>query len=245
MLVIYTISIRKLLKPWRLGALLFIALIPLLPLLIFQFITTIETSLTPILNLVFMLVVPLVALITGPSVFGDEIEEKTLSYITLTPIKRTYIVLAKMLAAFTVAAFFVVFSVVICISIATATTVNIEDGATRPLLASVTGSLVGVAAYSAILTWIGLVVSRPLAIGFMYVIIWEAALVNIFEAIFSGSGFRYISVSHYMRGIVSAIDSTIVDANTINLASSLIGAGVVITIFFLLGVRRLKRMDLV
>ena len=139
------------------------------------------------------IVIPLIALATATASFGNEIDDRTLSNLTLTPMPRWKIVLPKLLATMSINGSFLLASVIISVAIA-------YDGDSDALLGATVGALLGIAAYSALFMWLGLQTSRALLTGLLYVFLWEL--------LFSGfvSGIRFLSVRAYTMGIIHGID---------------------------------------
>jgi ABC-2 type transport system permease protein len=61
------------------------------------------------------------------------------------------------------------------------------------------GAVVGAVIYNAIFVMISAATTRAIAVGLLYVLIWEAVLANFV------SGARLLSVSHYALGIANGI----------------------------------------
>lgn len=157
----------------------------------------------------------------------------TLSYLVLKPVPRWRIAIPKVLA-----------SVVICgpllIGSGVAAALLGFDGDVRAAIAVGVALLAGVLAYSAIFTWAGLVTSRALAFGLLYVLLWEGVIGSFIR------GVDYLSVRGYTLGIMHGLDKTTfqpLDGNVIEFPVAVAGALAVTAIFLVLGVRRLRRMD--
>ena len=97
---------------------------------------------------------------------------------------------------------------------------------------------VGVAAYAAAFTWLGLITTRALGFGLIYVLLWEALITSFL------SGARYLSIRSYIFGTAHGLnDQAFGEDLTIAMTPALVGAALVTVVFFLLTVRRLSRMD--
>ncbi len=99
---------------------------------------------------------------------------------------------------------------------------------------------VGVVLYSALFLWAGLVTSHPLALGLLYVFVWEGLFGSFVH------GIRYLSIRQYTLGIARAVDASRFagpDQSVLGSAGAVVGSAVVVTAFALLVVRRLRRMD--
>jgi len=97
----------------------------------------------------------------------------------------------------------------------------------------------GVVAYGAIFTWAGLVTTRALPFALIYVLLWEGVVSSFIQ------GVDYLSVRGYTLPIMSGINKASFPAledRVIELPVAIGGAAVVTVVFFLLGVRRPRRM---
>ncbi len=178
-------------------------------------------------------ILPIVTMALATAAFVDEVEDRTLSYLVLKPVPRSHMVLPKLIASIVVAAPLIVVSGV------AATFIGLS-GETRDLLAVAVALAAGVAAYASIFTWAGLVTTRALAFGLVYVILWEGVV-----ATFLG-GVRYLSVRGYTIGILHGIEGDRFEAlgeRAIEFPAAVTGAIVMTLVFFGLAVRRLRNMD--
>ena len=116
---IYGLTIRALLGQRRTLALVLLSLAPVLMALVFSLAADADADPHSFYSrLVQRLFIPvitaLVALIVGVSAMGDEREDGTILYLAATPLPRLGIVVAKILAAWTVCVALLVPSVVVC-----------------------------------------------------------------------------------------------------------------------------------
>lgn len=117
-------------------------------------------------------VAPLIGVAIGSIAFGNEVEDRTLANLTLSPLPRWQIVRPKLAACIAVAGPFVVGSAFFTSWLA----FNHDVTATAAVTAS---SLVGVMLYSALFLWLGLVTRQAIGVGLAYIVLWEG--------LFSGS----------------------------------------------------------
>ena len=187
-------------------------------------------------GLIAALVMPIVTMTLATASFGNELEDRTLSFIALQPIARWKIALAKLAAPALTAV------PLVTLGAAAAAWIELSGnaGAARTALAIAISVAAGSFAYCCVFTWLGLMTSRALAAALVYVFLWEAAV-----ATFIG-GARYLSVRGFTLGMMNGMDekglSTLAD-RAIELPAAIIGAAAVSLIFYALTVRRLKRMD--
>ena len=187
-------------------------------------------------GLIAALVMPIVTMTLATASFGNELEDRTLSFIALQPIARWKTALAKLAAPALTAV------PLVTLGAAAAAWIELsgDAGAARTALAIAVSVAAGSFAYCCVFTWLGLMTSRALAAALVYVFLWEAAV-----ATFIG-GARYLSVRGFTLGMMNGMDeeglSTLAD-RAIELPAAIIGAAAVSLIFYALTVRRLKRMD--
>jgi ABC-2 type transport system permease protein len=147
-----------------------------------------------IFGLVFQVLIPLTALVFASGMVQDDVEEQTLTYLLVRPIPRWMIYFCKLLATFLVAlARGVIFT------IAALALIYWEDPALwttvipgRALLISALLTL-SLFAYVAIFGFLSLWVRRTLAVGAIYIVVFEGVLANIDFV------FRYATVMFFIR----------------------------------------------
>ena len=178
-------------------------------------------------------ILPLAMLVMAAATFGNELEDKTLGYLTLKPVARWKIVLAKFLATLLVG------GVPVALSGLVATLIVVNDDAAGAAAVGL-GLLLGAAAYGAGFVLAGLLTRHALPIGVVYVFIWEAALASVLD------GVRFVSVRQYTLGFIHGIDEVQLSTLDIELGivAGLIGLTVVPVVYLGLAVRRLGRMDI-
>ena len=178
-------------------------------------------------------ILPLVTMALATASFGNELEDKTLSYIMLKPVPRWKIALPKLIAPILVAGPLVV------ISGAAAAYIGLDSGFKTPLAVGV-ALLVGVVAYSAVFTWAGLITTRTLSFAIVYVFLWEGVVSTFI------SGVRYLSVRGYTLAVMHGLDETGLESisdRVIEFPAAIGGALLVSAVFFWLTIWRLRKMD--
>lgn len=232
---IYVLTLRQLTGRWRLVILGVLAAMPItIAALMLQLdkAPSVREFEAGILSAMFAgAIVPLMLLALAGVTFANEVEDRTLANLVLSPIPRWQIALPKLLASITVAGPFVVISAAVTAHIA-------YVGDMVATMALTAGMLVAVVTYAALFTWLGLVTTQAIGIGLLYVVIWEG--------LFSGfvAGVRLLSLRHYALAVVKGLDprrfSTLSLPElpvVLSLCAVLIGG------FTWLTVRRLRRMD--
>jgi ABC-2 type transport system permease protein len=178
-------------------------------------------------------IMPIVTMALATAAFGGELGDHTLSYLVLKPIRRSLIVLPKLLASI------VVGGPLLIASGAVATLLGL-DGNGQAAVAVGVALFAGVVAYAAIFTWAGLISTRALSFGLIYVFLWEGVLSTFL------SGVRYLSVRGYTLAILHGMDEKsfeVLGQRVIEFPAGVVGAAAVTIVFFMLTVRRLRRMD--
>ena len=236
---IFLLSIRQLTGPVRLGLILLLSALPVVLAVILSLtggqdgIGRDDFVNVMLSGLLVAGVLPIVVMTLGTAAFGNEVEDGTLGNLALMPLARWQIVLPKLLATLTISVPIIVASGVVTSLIGLGLDV-------RAALSVAVALLLGVAAYSAIFTWTGLVTGRALAVALLYVILWE----GIIGSLISGVG--YLSVRGYTLAIMHGLDSEAFDAvgdRVIALPAAIAGALLVTAVFYGLAVWRLTRMD--
>jgi ABC-2 type transport system permease protein len=173
----------------------------------------------------FSVLLPLTALIIGTSVLGAEIDDGSAIHLLATPVRRAEVVLTK----FAVAAGLVMLFAAVPELIAGLLAPNESKLAWALFI----GALVGSVIYSAVFVMASVLTTRAIAIGLLYVLIWEGLLGNLV------GGARILSVAHYSLGVANAIDPDPNLGAGLTLATSVILGAVVTAGSLVLASRRL------
>jgi ABC-2 type transport system permease protein len=176
-------------------------------------------------------IAPLVVLAIAAPAFANEIEDRTLANLTLSPIPRWQIVLPKLLATLTIAGPFIAAS-------ALATSYVAFLGDVRAVVAVTVSCLVGVALYAAAFIWLGLVTTQAIGLGLLYIVLWEG--------FFSGfvSGVRLLSIRHHAIALMHGLDARrFASDDHLGLTAAVVTSTIAFGGLVLLSVRRLRRMD--
>ena len=174
---------------------------------------------------------PLIVLAIAAAAFANEIEDRTLANLTLSPIPRWQIAVPKLLATITIAAPFMAVS-----AFFTSYVAFLGDAAAT---AAVTlSAIVAVALYASAFVWLGLVSTQAIGIGLLYIVLWEG--------FFSGyvTGVRFLSIRHHAIWLMHGIDERrFASADELSLAVAIVLSVLVFSGFLLLSIRRLRKMD--
>jgi ABC-2 type transport system permease protein len=155
----------------------------------------------------FSVLLPLTALIIGTSVLGAEVDDGSIVHLLATPVRRSSVVATKFLVATGLTVIFAAVPELIAALIAgggsappPAGHAGGADGLVSLSTSQfATGLFVGALAcsviYNAVFVMVSVATTRAIAVGLLYVLVWEALLANFV------SGARLLSVSHYGLGI--------------------------------------------
>jgi ABC-2 type transport system permease protein len=151
----------------------------------------------------FSVLLPLTALIIGTSVLGAEVDDGSIIHLLATPVRRSSVVATKFLVATGLTMIFAAVPELIAALIAgggSASPVGDKVGLVSISTSQfATGLFVGALAcsviYNAVFVMVSVATTRAIAVGLLYVLVWEVLLANFV------SGVRLLSVSHYGLGI--------------------------------------------
>lgn len=177
----------------------------------------------------FGAVVPLVALIVGTGVFGNEIDDGTLVHSLATPQSRQTIVLTKLAVAVGATAA----AVLPAMFVAGLLTDGVRLG-----LGLAAGAGVAVLAYCAMFVALSLVTSRPVLIGLGYIVVWEGLLGS-----FVG-GTKVLAVRQFAIAVADAASGTNLIHGTVAVPVALCVAAAFGVGGTLLAVHRLRSFQL-
>ena len=249
MLTVFSLTLRQLTGSRRQAILWLFAASPLAMAILIRVLSDDYTNviLERLFDLLLVAVVlPLVVAILATTALGDDVEDRTLSYILLRPIPRWQIVAAKYVSVVVLSAVPLLLMGAAMAGVAfidDAEDLNDYENVIRPILGIVAGLALGVLAYSAAFMWLGLISGQALGLAIVYVFVWEGAAANIF------GGIRYLSIRSYslitMReaGGSTLYEISPVAGAEIAVAVALGGAAAIVIAFLALTLIQLKNMD--
>lgn len=136
------------------------------------------------------LVVPVVPLVLGSAAIGNWVEDETLVYLWLRPVRRSVIAAASALASLTVAL------PVVLISVGTMAVIG-SGGDGGVVTGALIGATVAGVAYTTLFVLVGSLLKRSLLWGLVYVFIWEFFVAR------AGAGAARLSISSYAGSLLS------------------------------------------
>lgn len=176
-----------------------------------------------------LIFVPLVVLVFSSTTLGTLREERTLLYFWLRPIGRWQIAVAALISAW------IVLLPLVTIPTGIFAAVVGEGSDISGVLAA---SVVGVVAYGAVFTLLGLFTQRALVWGLVYVLVWEGFIGGL-----SDTAGRF-SIRNYTRSILSRItDAPLIDDPDSILTVIIVTAAIAIASLALTSLT-LNRMDI-
>jgi len=232
---VYLLTLRQLSGRWRLLVMTVLAAMPvaiaMLMLASRNAPSVAEFELVVLSGMLAGSIGPLVVLAIAGAAFANELEDRTLANLTLSPVPRWQIALPKLLAAITLAGPFIVVSAFFTSYVAFL-------GDRTATIAVTVSALVGVALYASAFVWLGLITTQAIGIGLLYIVLWE----GFFAGFVAGA--RMLSIRHYTIALMHGLDGRrFAGGSHMSLVPALIVAVVVLGGFLLLSLRRLRRMD--
>lgn len=174
------------------------------------------------------LATPLIALLLGTSAFSAETDDGTLLYLVTTTTPRWWIVMARLLFASLLTG--ILTSLSVFASGFLAVGLSDPEGIVSAYTVAV---FYGGVTYAALFTMLALLTRRALVAGLIYVLFWEGALSDTFQAI------QYLSVRKWMTAIAEPMIAGGGDGAGPSATYALVGALVVVAVTVYVGGRRL------
>jgi ABC-2 type transport system permease protein len=206
---IFLLTVRQFLAGRAARVVVALAMLPALFALIFLFgpadLSPYRFLVTQFQELVLPTLLPIAVLLLATAAFGNELEDRTLPYLTMKPIGRWRIVLEKWLAVVVIALPAMLAGLVLSTLIAGR---NPVDTATRtpsptdlwPLLGAMAAStLVGLILLASVFLLVSLVAPRALLVGMVYVFAWESLLGRLLP------GVQTFSIRHAAESVFVAL----------------------------------------
>jgi len=182
---------------------------------------------------------PLIILVLATSAFGDEIEDRTLPYLTLKPMARFRIVIEKLIGSVMISGPILIGGIAISYLLVMRGDWDQEQNL-RLLGAMAAASAVATLAYSSIFMLVSLLISRALVAALIYSFVWETILGRFVP------GLRYVSIRHFVRSIFSAVadDRRFTFSNSASLTAAVATLLIASAIAIALSTWRLRSMSL-
>jgi ABC-2 type transport system permease protein len=236
---IAAVTVRSLLGRRRSLLLVLLALLPIAIALLIRASGRLHTGGHDVVDavmdrLIVTTLLPLVALVFGTAVLGSEIEDGTAVFLIVKPVERWRIVTAKLAVAVGLAV-----AIVAPTALISGFLLETGGGTLAGPIGAAIGASFGAAAYVSVFFALSLVTSRALAIGIVYVIVWEGILAGLLE------GTRVLSIRQYTLGITAFVtDPGHSDPSLLDGTTALLLAIVAIAVGALIAVRRLSTFEI-
>jgi len=146
---------------------------------------------------IFATVLPIVSLVTASPVFSDEIEDRTLPILALTPIPRWQIVLPKWTTAFAVAV------VPVAISAFVSAVIGSDSNTLTSATAVSVGVVFGCLCYTSLFAFLGTITGRSVIIGLLYIVAWEVLFASVIPSL------NYLSIGQFAIAIAAQIEPNV------------------------------------
>ncbi|MGH3878454.1 MAG: ABC transporter permease subunit [Actinophytocola sp.] len=180
-------------------------------------------------NLGLSVILPLTALIVGSSVLGLEIDDGTITHVLTKPLPRSEIVLSKLVVAW------VVTTVAIGVPLAAAALIA---GSSTLAAGIVVAAAVGSLAYCALFLALSVLSKRPVAVGLVYIMLWENVLVSFVD------GARVFSVREHAMTFADAVGETPFIDSSVSLGTAMVMSAVFIVVGTVGATQRLRSFAL-
>jgi ABC-type transport system involved in multi-copper enzyme maturation permease subunit len=131
----------------------------------------------------------------GTSLMADEVEDKTITYLFVRPVRRGAVLVGKYLA-YLACTVFVVLPSVMLVYLLVVPMQGSLGGSFIDLLKDLSLLALGLAVYGALFAFIGAKFNRPLLIGLIFIFGWEQAALA-----FPGY-MKKFTVAYYLQGLV-------------------------------------------
>lgn len=184
--------------------------------------------------LIVAVLLPIMALVIGTSIFGAEVDDGTITYVLGKPVPRWRIVLTRIVIAGLLTAGVLVPSTL-------ASSLIGLQGVDAPgvVMAFTVAVAAGSLLYCALFVALSLSTRRALVAGMVYVVIWEGLLSNTF------GGSRALSIRQYTLSIADGLtDAKGIDLSQLDVNTALVAATVVAVLVTLHAIRRLRTFEI-
>ena len=177
---------------------------------------------------------PIVGLVFGTAALGAELEDGTAVFILVKPIERWRIVLGKLIVAVGLSIALVAPASFIAGAILGPGGTGISGG-----VGAAVGTAIGATVYATVFFALSLVTGRALAIGLVYVLVWEGVLAGLLE------GVAALSIRQYTLAITAAISTPgATDPGLLDPRVALALSAVAVAVAALVAVRRLSSYEI-
>jgi ABC-2 type transport system permease protein len=180
-------------------------------------------------NLGLSVILPLTALIVGSSVLGLEIDDGTITHLLTKPLPRSEIVLSKLAVAW------IVTTVATGVPLAVAA---LLAGSASLAVGLVLGAAFGALAYSALFLALSVMTKRPVAVGLVYIMLWENVLVGFVD------GARVFSVREHATTLADTVGNSDLLTSSVPMGTAVVMSALFIVAGTVAATQRLRSFAL-
>jgi ABC-2 type transport system permease protein len=174
-------------------------------------------------------ILPLTALIVGSSALGLEVDDGTITHLLTKPLPRSEIILSKLAVSWLVTTVATGVPLAVCALLA---------GSGSLAVGLVVGAAIGGLAYSALFLALSVMTKRPVAVGLVYLVLWENILVSYV------SGARVFSVRQHATAIADSIGNTPLIDSSLTVTTALVMSVVFVVVGVVGATQRLRSFAL-
>jgi ABC-2 type transport system permease protein len=179
----------------------------------------------------FTVVLPLVSLIIGTSVLGAEIDDGSVVHLLATPVPRVQVVVSKFLVA---VALTIAFGAV---PEYLAAAIGKGPGSSLAIGLGI-GALVASVIYNALFVMLSALTTRAIAIGLLYLLVWEGLLANLVP------GVGLLSVGQYSLGVANSVAHNPTLHAHLTLATAVVMGAIVTAAALVISTRKLAAFSI-
>jgi ABC-type transport system involved in multi-copper enzyme maturation permease subunit len=176
--VIFASFFKSGLKAMRTRVFILLSLVPVLLMFIVRIVepsSALDFFSHAMLSLYFQLLIPVLALFFGTTIVNEELDNKTLVYLTTSPVPRRSIILGKYLAAFLLL-LLIIGSGFLLSFLAVAANRLGQAAAWEELGVFLGTSMLALFCYSALFTLLGTFMKKSILIGLFFIFGWESVV---------------------------------------------------------------------
>jgi ABC-2 type transport system permease protein len=194
-----------------------------------------EEIVTAIMDrLIVTTLLPIVALVFGTAALGAELEDGTAVFLLVKPIDRWRIVVAKLIVAIGLSV-----ALVAPASFVAGAILGVGGTGLAGAIGAAVGTAIGATVYATVFFALSLVTGRALAIGLIYVLVWEGVLAGLLE------GIRVLSIRQYTLAISAAITNPgVADPALLDARTALVLSVIAVAVAAVIAVRRLASFEI-
>ncbi len=144
---------------------------------------------------------PLAALFFGGPTVVDEVEGRTITYLTLRPLSRSTLFLSKLATSIALAIVVTVIPVILFFAVSVIGSADPMGGSLATLGAAIASTVGGATAYTAIFALLGVIFASTLLPGIVYYLVFEIILGALPVIEFISIKFHVFTLGGFRRGV--------------------------------------------